>query len=82
MERKLTLRLDERLINEAKNVAKLKGTSLSKMVANYFRSISKEADKNIKYTPVLAEISGVLSQDLDKEKVAIGYKKHLEEKYL
>ena len=36
---KLTLRLEEELIDRAKQAAKERGTSVSKMVAGYFESI-------------------------------------------
>lgn len=39
MSNKLTLRLDKELIDRAKKHAKQQGTSVSKLVANYFEAI-------------------------------------------
>ena len=82
METKLTLRLEESLINEAKKIARLKGVSLSRMVADYFKAI-KDGTKKVKIeSPILSEITGILSPDLDNKKLIKGYKELLKEKYL
>lgn len=82
METKLTLRLDENLIHEAKHIARSKGISLSKMVADYFRAVMVSSEKEEIESPVLSEISGVLPSDLDNKKLKRDYKRYLEEKYL
>jgi hypothetical protein len=82
METKLTLRLDEELINKAKFVAKSKGSSLSKIVADYFKAILTGPQKEIIKSPILSEITGILHPKLSNEKLLQNYKKHLEEKYL
>ncbi|MEW6674914.1 MAG: DUF6364 family protein [Nitrospirota bacterium] len=39
---KLTLRMDEKLIKNAKKAASSRNVSLSKMVSDYFKSISSQ----------------------------------------
>lgn len=78
---KLTLRLEDVLIKKAKKAARSRGVSLSKMVADYFKSISMQEIKEPLETPVLSEISGILSPRSDAKKLLKSYKKRLEEKY-
>ena len=81
METKLTLKLEKKLINEAKNLATLKGISLSKMITDYLNSVVTISKKENNSSPILMEITGILSFDLDKKHLLEDYKKHLEEKY-
>lgn len=82
METKLTLRLDESLIENAKKEARNRGISLSRMVADYFLGIqsrknsAKRSRKSL--PPVTASLAGSLKgRDLDPAQ----YRRHLEEKY-
>lgn len=82
MKNKLTLRLDESLINKAKEYANEKGTSVSQLVADYFALLQSENQsspdkKNL--SPITASLSGILKENEVSEE---DYKKHLEEKYL
>ena len=81
MATKLTLRLDEGVIREAKRAARVRGVSLSEMVSGYFRAVSKGKAVKTEATPVLAEISGVLNPKSDAKKLLAGYRKHIEDKY-
>ena len=81
MATKLTLRLDEGVIRDAKRAARARGVSLSEMVSGYFQAVCKGKTVKIKATPVLAEISGVLSSKAEPKKLISGYHKHIEEKY-
>ena len=81
MSTKLTLRLDDKLINNAKKAARSRGVSLSKMVGDYFNTISSQQKKEIQESPVLSEISGILSPRADVKKLIKSHKRHLEEKY-
>ena len=81
MATKLTLRLEESVIRDAKKAARLRGVSLSEMVSGYFQAVSQRKAVKIESTPVLAEISGVLGQQDDSKKLIAGYHKHIEEKY-
>lgn len=81
MATKLTLRLDEGVIRDAKKAARLRGVSLSEMVSGYFQAVSQRKAVKIEATPVLAEISGVLSAQNYSKKLMADYHKHIEEKY-
>ena len=82
MQTKLTLRLEEQLIENAKLVAKQSGKSLSKMVADYFVQLHQKPQNNSQtLPPTTASLLGCLpatpSQELDKE----DYRDYLESKY-
>jgi hypothetical protein len=82
MTTKLTLRLDEKLINQAKKTARGQGVSLSRIVEDYFRSlVMAHQEEKAPESPVLTEISGVLSSSAVSKKYRTEYRKHLEEKY-
>jgi hypothetical protein len=51
------------------------------MVAGYFQAVCEEKKEKTEATPVLAEISGVLSPKTNGKKMMAGYRKHIEEKY-
>ena len=77
MDKKLTLSLDQKIIERAKNYAKANGTSLSKMIESYFQSITNYySDENdIKITPLVQSLCGVgqLPEDFDYKKSRIEY---------
>jgi len=78
---KLTLLLDEKTIKKAKLTAKKNKTSVSKMAASYFESLTAHSEDNYDDLPVLKEISGVIygkEQDYNPKKE---YKKHIRKKY-
>ena len=81
MTTKLTLRLDDELIKQAKKTAQDKGVSLSRIVEDYFMSLTIRKEKATPESPVLSEISGVLSTGPGTKKPREEYRKHLEEKY-
>ena len=80
METKLTLKLNKRIINQAKAYAKRHHKSLSGLVENYFKNLT-ERQKNEKeeLSPLVRELSGVLKlkPDFDLKK---DYLSHLEER--
>jgi len=77
---KLTLRLDDELIQSAKAFAKKRGKSVSQIVAHYFASLDKNPkDLNVGLAPTVRSLKGVLrGADVDVE----GYRRHLEERHL
>jgi hypothetical protein len=81
MATKLTLRLDEGVIRNARRAASARGVSLSEMVSGYFQAACKGKTVKIEATPVLAEISGVLSSKADPKKLFPKYHKHIQEEY-
>ncbi len=81
MSTKLTLRLDDAVIRKAKKTARTKGVSLSRMVEDYFKSVAKQETHEVRESPVLYEVAGVLSGKEDAAKLRAAYKKHLAGKY-
>lgn len=79
---KLTLRLDEKLIKDAKEIANVRKVSLSQMVSDYFKSISSQQNKKIVASPILSEIEGILSSKADNKRLLRRYRRHIEGKYL
>jgi len=78
MQTKLTLRLEESLIQQAKRYAKQHDKSLSQVVSDYFQILTRKAEE-VEAPPITRSLIGVL----DDGRVEVGdYKKHLEEKYL
>ena len=79
MNTKLTLRLNETLINSAKSYAAKSGKPVSKMVADYFALIDQQVqDSSKKITPVVSSLKGVLKKSNVSE---ADYKQYLEKKY-
>lgn len=82
METKLTLRLNDSVIERAKIYAKSKKISLSKMIESYLDGLTRTNERNrkIPITPLVESLSGVISPPSDDE-----YKKeyvdYLTEKY-
>ena len=80
MQTKLTLRLEDELIDKAKILARQRGKSLSKLVAEYFNYItSKELKSEAELPPIVKSLYGSLANSNIKES---DYKKHLKRKYL
>jgi len=82
METKLTLRLNDNVIERAKIYARSHKISLSKMIESYLDCITrqKEMDKKISITPLDESLRGVidLPDDFDYKKE---YRDYLEGKY-
>lgn len=82
MNTKLTLTIEQSLIDKAKKYAKGKGRSLSDIVENYLKVIIKEENvKVIDQTPIASSLRGAFKapKDFDyKEELSKG----LSEKYL
>lgn len=77
---KLTLRLEKKLINQAKTQAKKTGRSLSRIVAEYFSLLGEEVpDNKVKLLPITNSLKGALKGKKISKK---DYYKHLEDKYL
>ncbi len=79
MNKKLTIRINKSLIKKAKRTAKARGRSLSSIVEDYLKIITKSEEDNIELPPNVKALSGILANsDIDEK----DYKKYLEEKYL
>ncbi len=80
MQTKLTLRLDEKLIQHAKSFAAGAGKSVSQIVAEYFTILLSEENKPTAQlsAPITQSLRGLLKRtDLNES----DYKNHLEKKY-
>lgn len=79
MQTKLTLRLEDQLIEQAKAYAAQTGKSVSQIVADYFKLLTAEQSKPLsKATPLTQSLRGLLREaELDEK----DYKKYLEEKH-
>jgi hypothetical protein len=77
MQTKLTLRMDDGLIRQAKAFATANGKSVSQIVAEYFSVVASDPEEEI--TPAVRSLKGILrghSVGIDE------YRGHLEEKHL
>ncbi len=80
METKLTLRLNDGVIERAKKYAKTHNISLSKMIEAYLDHLTRQKNEKPGVTPLVESLSGVidLPADFDLKKE---YTEHLIEKY-
>jgi len=81
MEAKLTLTINENVIERAKNYAHSNKISLSKLIESYLEKITyQEENDKTQITPLVQSLIGVinLSDDFDYKK---DYQSHLREKY-
>lgn len=80
MQTKLTLRIDDQLVRQAKRHAKLRGKSVSQMVADFFLSLEQtNRPPPADLPPVTRKLNGLLSGTRADE---TDYLRHLVEKHL
>jgi hypothetical protein len=82
MNTKLTLTIEQTIIEKAKKYANGKGRSLSDIVENYLKAITKEDNnESIELTPIVQSLKGTFkaAKNLDYKKEL---SKRLTEKYL
>lgn len=73
MNTKLTLTIEQSVIDKAKRYAKRKGHSLSNIIENYLKVITKDGAKSeIEITPIVKSLQGSFKAPLDFD-----YKKEL-----
>jgi hypothetical protein len=80
MNKKLTLSLNENVIENAKLFAKKNKISLSKLIEAYLKSIADNSTKDVEITPLVESLSGVIKLPTDFN-VRDDYTKYLIEKY-
>ena len=75
MDAKLTLKLEQSVIEKAKDYAKKQRTSLSRLIENYLLTITHEAGAEEKITPLVRSLSGIidLPTDFDHKKQYADY---------
>ncbi len=80
MDTKLTLKLDQEVIEKAKRFAQGQQTSLSQLIENYLLNLTRDVDSPITISPLVKSLSGIIdlpsSFDLCKES-----REHLRRKY-
>jgi hypothetical protein len=80
MNTKLTLRMDESLVESAKEYGAKTGKSVSKIVADYFEILANEKlHKETPLSPTVRSLKGILKGSGLNEN---DYKKYIEKKYL
>lgn len=80
MSTKLTLQLDEELIERAKSYSKRTGKSVSQLVADYFEMLPEgTAGKRSRSTPIVSSLRGLLRGTGVEEE---DYRRYLEDKHL
>ena len=80
MDTKLTLRLDKRVIERAKEYAHLHHISLSKMIEFYLDAVTRPQEAGPEITPLVESLSGVIRLDIDYD-YKKAYAKFLSEKH-
>jgi hypothetical protein len=84
MNAKLTLSLDKEVIEKAKAYAKEQGISLSKMLENYLKVITKKSEKDtgeIEISPFVKSLAVPGLKPRTKEQMRKEYREYLEKKY-
>lgn len=80
MATKLTLRMDERRVEEGKEAAERAGKSVSRLVADYFEllALTSEDEEKTAPTPVTDSLFGIAAgSELDE----VDYRRHLDDKH-
>jgi hypothetical protein len=80
MQTKLTLRVDEALIRKAKQLARKRGTSVSRIFGDFISNQSDDLPSD-ELPPVTASMIGIIQKE-GIETNEMDYRKHLEDKYL
>ena len=78
---KLTLRVEDKLVSNAKKYAAQHGKSLSQLVADYFADLTSQVTEDEPLPPLTQSLKGLLA-DAQIDDAEKDYKKHLEDKYL
>ncbi len=80
MQKKLTLRIDENLIEKVKRFSEKEGKSISQIVSDYFSILfEKYSPSDSENTPIVQSLKGSLKgKNINKK----DYKLYLEKKYL
>ncbi len=65
MDIKLTLKLQQQIIEKAKDYAKTHRTSLSKLIESYLHKITADNSEKEKISPLVKSLSGILELPAD-----------------
>ena len=78
MNAKLTLSMDTSVIASMKGYANENNSSISQIVENFFKNLLSSKTQNIKITPLVQELSGIIPVENRRE----DYIDYLESKYV
>lgn len=73
--KKLTLSVDEQVIEHARRYSREHNTSISQLVTTYLSHLDAPPDR--KFSPLVQRLRGILPSDVSIE----DYRRHLEEKH-
>ncbi len=79
MDSKLTLKLDESVIEKAKQYAKENNISLSRMIESYLKAVTLGQSDKVKISPLVESLTGVIK--LNEEDYRKDYSDFLSQKY-
>ncbi len=79
MDSKLTLKLNESVIEQAKKFAKENNISLSRMIENYLTALTESKREKTKISPLVESLTGVVK--LKNENYRKDYTDFLSQKY-
>ena len=65
MDIKLTLKLEQEIIEKAKEYARLHNTSLSRIIENYLQKITNNSEAKETITPLVKSLSGIIELKKD-----------------
>ncbi|MCZ7603443.1 MAG: DUF6364 family protein [Melioribacteraceae bacterium] len=79
MQTKLTLRIDEKVIEKAKRISRKRGKSISKMVSDFIQNEDRKENESVEvYPPITKKLKGLIKE---KEFKKDDYYNYLEEKH-
>ena len=76
MDAKLTVRVPQHLLANAKRYARAHQTTLTELISTYLQRIPSDSEI-LPHEPIVQRLTGLLSPDISID----DYKKHLDEKY-
>jgi hypothetical protein len=79
MDSKLTLKLNERVIEQAKQYAKENNISLSRMIESYLQAVTLKKNNKVKISPLVESLTGVI--ELENYDYRKDYTDFLSQKY-
>ncbi len=81
MDTKLTLLIDKKVVEKAKQFAREKNTSLSNLIENYLSKLTQAAEQGEnEISPLVKSLSGVLTLGAEEE-TRKEYSEYLQQKY-
>lgn len=80
MDTKLTLKLDQEVIEKAKRFAQGQQTSLSQLIENYLLNLTREEGPSFPISPLVKNLSGIVDLPASSD-TRKAYREHLRQKY-